>query len=82
HHDFLYQLYLQADPHYTGRVTVPVLWDKQTQTIVSNESSDIIRMFNTAFDEIGAKPGDFYPQELRTEIDELNSWIYDTVNNG
>ena len=55
HTDFLYQIYLQADPHYSGRVTVPVLWDKQRQTIVSNESADIIRMFNSAFDGVGAR---------------------------
>ncbi|MFH4118090.1 glutathione S-transferase family protein, partial [Acinetobacter baumannii] len=60
HHQFLYQLYLQADPHYTGRVTVPVLWDKKQQTIVSNESAEIIRMFNTAFDGLGARAGDYY----------------------
>ena len=82
HHDFLYQLYLRADPHYTGRVTVPVLWDKKNQTIVSNESAEIIRMFNTAFDAHGARAGDYYPVELRDKIDELNSWIYDNVNNG
>ena len=82
HHDFLYQLYLRADPHYTGRVTVPVLWDKKNQTIVSNESAEIIRMFNTAFDAHGARAGDYYPAELREKIDELNSWIYDNVNNG
>ena len=55
HTDFLYQIYLQADPHYSGRVTVPVLWDKQRQTIVSNESADIIRMFNSAFDGVGPR---------------------------
>ncbi len=82
HHEFLYQLYLQADPDYTGRVTVPVLWDKKNQTIVSNESAEIIRMFNTAFDALGARPGNYYPDELKDEIDELNGWIYDTVNNG
>ncbi|UNC48608.1 glutathione S-transferase family protein [Enterobacter huaxiensis] len=82
HHDFLYQLYLRADPHYTGRVTVPVLWDKKNQTIVSNESAEIIRMFNTAFDAHGARAGDYYPVELRGKIDELNGWIYDNVNNG
>ncbi|MBJ3815344.1 glutathione S-transferase family protein [Shimwellia pseudoproteus] len=80
--DYLYQLYLKADPHYSGRVTVPVLWDKKNQTIVSNESSEIIRMFNTAFDDLGAKPGHYYPTELHSQIDELNSWIYDTINNG
>jgi putative glutathione S-transferase len=81
-HDFLYQLYLHADPHYTGRVTVPVLWDKKQQTIVSNESAEIIRMFNTAFDGLGARAGDYYPPALREQIDELNGWIYDNVNNG
>ena len=60
-HEFLYQLYLHADPHYSGRVTVPVLWDKKNHTIVSNESAEIIRMFNTAFDELGAKAGDYQP---------------------
>ena len=81
-HEFLYQLYLHADPHYSGRVTVPVLWDKKNHTIVSNESAEIIRMFNTAFDALGAKAGDYYPPALQTKIDELNGWIYDTVNNG
>ncbi|MCX5493245.1 glutathione S-transferase family protein [Kaistia dalseonensis] len=79
---YLYEIYRKADPDYTGRVTVPVLWDKQTQTIVSNESSEIIRMLNTAFDGIGAKAGDYYPEALRPEIDALNTRIYDTVNNG
>ncbi|SQJ06471.1 Uncharacterised protein [Serratia rubidaea] len=82
HADFLYQLYLRADPHYSGRVTVPVLWDKQRQTIVSNESADILRMFNSAFNGVGARAGDYYPAELREKIDRLNGWIYDTVNNG
>ena len=81
-HEFLYQLYLHADPHYSGRVTVPVLWDKKNHTIVSNESAEIIRMFNTAFDALGAKAGDYYPPALQLKIDELNGWIYDTVNNG
>ncbi|MBL1377019.1 glutathione S-transferase family protein [Zobellella iuensis] len=80
--DYLYQLYLKADARYSGRVTVPVLWDKQRQTIVSNESADIIRMLNGAFDDLGAKAGDYYPQELRPEIDELNAWVYDQINNG
>lgn len=79
---YLHEVYTKADPHYTGRVTVPVLWDKATGTIVSNESSEIIRMFNLAFDGIGAKPGDFYPEALRAEIDALNERIYATVNNG
>ncbi|MCP5089188.1 MAG: glutathione S-transferase family protein [Rhodobacteraceae bacterium] len=80
--DFMYQVYTTAQPDYSGRVTVPVLWDKKTKTIVSNESPEIIRMFNTAFDDIGAKPGNYYPDELRPEIDALNDRIYDTVNNG
>ncbi|HGM5490842.1 TPA: glutathione S-transferase family protein [Serratia fonticola] len=82
HADFLYQLYLRAEPQYSGRVTVPVLWDKQQQTIVSNESADIIRMFNSAFNAVGARAGDYYPPELREKIDSLNGWIYDSVNNG
>lgn len=80
--DFLYKLYLKADPDYSGRVTVPVLWDKQQQTIVSNESADIIRMFNSAFDDIGARSGDYYPAALREEIDQINERVYDRVNNG
>lgn len=79
---YLHEIYTQADPEYTGKVTVPVLWDKFTQTIVNNESSEIIRMFNSAFDGAGAKPGDYYPPELREEIDALNARIYDTLNNG
>lgn len=79
---YLHQIYLQAKPDYTGRVTVPVLWDKQRNTIVSNESSDIIRMFNSAFDSMGALAGDFYPEVLRAEIDALNALIYERVNNG
>ena len=78
----LYELYVKAQPDYTGRVTVPVLWDKQRKTIVSNESADIIRMFNSAFDGCGAAPGDYYPLALRPEIDALNARIYETVNNG
>jgi len=80
--DYLYQLYLKADPDYSGRVTVPVLWDTQRQTIVSNESAEIIRMFNSAFDEAGARSGDYYPKMLRSEIDTLNAEIYDRINNG
>lgn len=80
--DYLYQLYLKADPNYSGRVTVPVLWDKQQQTIVSNESAEIIRMLNSAFDKVGAKPGDYYPKSLQAEIDALNETIYHNVNNG
>lgn len=82
HAEFLRDIYLQADSTYSGRVTVPVLWDKRHKTIVSNESSEIIRMFNSSFDSIGAIQGDFYPEHLRDEIDALNERIYDTVNNG
>ena len=80
--EFMYQIYTAALPDYSGRVTVPVLWDKKTNTIVSNESPEIIRMFNSAFDNIGAKAGDYYPQALRTEIDQLNERTYEAVNNG
>ena len=79
---YLAQIYLAADNAYTGRVTTPVLWDKSKSTIVNNESSEIIRMFNSAFDAIGARPGDYYPAESRTEIDALNERIYATVNDG
>ena len=82
HADYMYEVYTKADPGYSGRVTVPVLWDKKTNTIVSNESSEIIRMLNSAFDEVGAKPGDYYPQTLRAEIDDINARVYSTVNNG
>lgn len=79
---YLHQVYTKAAPDYTGRVTVPVLWDRERQTVVSNESSEIIRMFNSAFDGIGAAPGDYYPEDLRTEIDEVNERVYHTLNNG
>lgn len=78
----LYEVYQLADPNYSGRVTVPALWDKQRNTIVSNESSEIIRMLNSAFDGAGAKPGDYYPEALRAEIDAINDKVYDRVNNG
>ena len=78
----LYELYTIADPKYSGRATVPVLWDKKERTIVSNESADIIRMLNSAFDGLGATSLDFYPEPLRAEIDELNALIYPNVNNG
>jgi glutathionyl-hydroquinone reductase len=78
----LHGLYRQADPRYTGRATVPVLWDKKTGTMVNNESSEIIRMMNAAFDAQGAAPGDYYPAALRDEIDTVNKRVYDTVNNG
>jgi putative glutathione S-transferase len=79
---FMYQIYTAANPEYSGRVTVPVLWDKETHTIVSNESAEIIRMFNSAFDQVGASGGDFYPAALRAAIDPVNDRIYETVNNG
>lgn len=82
HADFLHQLYSAACPGMTGKVTVPVLWDRSDGTIVSNESADIIRMFNTAFDGLGARPGNYYPKPLRLEIDQINERVYDTVNNG
>lgn len=78
----LYEIYTRADPQYSGRVTVPVLWDKQKQTIVSNESADIIRMLNTAFNAFGDPYLDFYPENLRSQIDELNDYIYPNINNG
>jgi len=79
---YLREIYIKADPHYTGRVSVPVLWDKRKGTIVSNESSEIIRMFNAAFDDVGASGPDYYPEALRGEIDALNETIYERVNNG
>ncbi|MGS0680751.1 glutathione S-transferase family protein [Shewanella sp. 125m-7] len=82
HTDFLYQLYQKAQANYNGRVSVPVLWDKQTQTIVSNESSEIIRMFNSEFNHLTGNKDDFYPAHLRDQIDELNEFIYQAINNG
>ncbi|MCG6451187.1 glutathione S-transferase family protein, partial [Vibrio parahaemolyticus] len=76
------QIYTQAKPDYTGRVTVPVLWDKKTNTIVSNESSEIIRMFNSAFNDLTGNHDDYYPEPLRRVIDEWNDYIYPNVNNG
>jgi putative glutathione S-transferase len=78
----LYELYTIADPRYSGRATVPVLWDKRERTIVSNESAEITRMLNSAFDEVGGNELDFYPQALRADIDELNDFIYPNINNG
>jgi putative glutathione S-transferase len=80
--DFLHQIYTKADPAYSGRVTVPVLWDRREQTVVSNESSEIIRMLNSAFDEWGDASLDFYPKALRGEIDAVNALVYPSVNNG
>ena len=78
----LWQVYTTAKRDYSGRVTVPVLFDKERNTIVSNESAEIIRMFNSAFDAVGATDGDYYPTHLRSEIDAINERVYDTVNNG
>ncbi|PVB59707.1 glutathione S-transferase family protein [Labrenzia sp. 011] len=80
--NYAWHIYVKADPHYTGRATVPILWDKRENTIVSNESSEIIRMFNTAFDGLTGSTLDFYPEELREEIDAINERVYHTVNNG
>lgn len=80
--EFMHQIYTAADPVYSGRVTVPVLWDKQTQSIVSNESAEIIRMFNSAFDGVGALAGDYYPAAKRPEIDAVSARVYSTLNNG
>ncbi|MBS0124823.1 glutathione S-transferase family protein [Thetidibacter halocola] len=79
---FLRDLYLKADPQATGRVTVPVLWDRRRETIVSNESAEIIRMFNAAFDHMTGNSADFWPEDLREAIEPVNARIYDTVNNG
>ncbi|KAF8342906.1 glutathione S-transferase [Cantharellus anzutake] len=82
----LKELYFQVNPEYKGRFTVPVLWDKKNETIVNNESSEIIRILNTSFDQFSAsevqRKLDLYPEPLRGEIDATNSWVYDTVNNG
>lgn len=78
----LHQVYTAADPGYSGRVTVPVLWDTVRRTIVNNESSEILRILDHAFDGLGALPGDHYPEALRGEIDEVNARVYDTLNNG
>ncbi len=88
HYDFclgkhaLWEVYAESHPNFTGRVTVPLLYDKKTGTAVNNESADIIRMLNSAFDAVGAKRVDFYPAGLREEIDALNARIYDKLNNG
>ena len=82
HKSRLHEIYTKTSENYTGRVTVPMLWDKHRDTIVSNESSEIIRMFNSAFDDVGATVGDFYPADKRQEIDAINELIYNNVNNG
>jgi len=80
--DFMHQIYTRNKADYSGRVTVPVLWDKKTQRIVSNESAEIIRMFNSAFNGLTGNERDFYPQLLRSEIDEVNEFVYHNINNG
>lgn len=80
--DYMYEVYLRADPTYSGRVTVPVLWDLKQDTIVSNESAEIIRMLNSAFDGIAKKDDDYTPSDLLEEIDEINAFTYDAINNG
>ncbi len=79
---FLHQLYARADPAFTGRVTVPLLWDRARDRIVNNESAEILRIFNAAFDATGAARGDYYPPPLREEIDAVNARVYAEVNNG
>src|SRR5712691_11802183 len=78
----VHQVYSAARPDYTGRATVPVLWDRKTKTIVNNESSEIIRMLNSAFDAFGDASLDLYPEGLRRDIDEINAFVYDNINNG
>ncbi len=80
--EYMYQIYQKADPAFNGLVTVPVLWDKKLETIVNNESSEIIRMLNSAFNDFGNAVLDFYPAELQEQIDEINPLIYDNINNG
>ncbi len=82
HAEYLHQLYTRADDSFTGRATVPVLWDKKTGTIVSNESADIVRMFNSGFGALATQSVDLYPESLRAEIDALNAEIYPRLNNG
>lgn len=79
---YLHELYTASDAHYTGKVSVPVLWDRHEGRIVNNESADIIRLFNTAFDTLTGNVEDFYPSALRADIDRWNTLIYDTINNG
>lgn len=80
--NYLYEVYTHVEPEYSGRVTVPVLYDLKQDKIVNNESSEIMRMLNSAFDGVGAKEGDYYPKDLREEIDAVNDKVYGAVNNG
>jgi len=77
-----HQLYSKADPKYCGRVSVPILWDNKLETIVNNESSEIIRMFNSAFNDLTGNTADYYPEDLRADIDEINTFVYENINNG
>ncbi len=77
-----WQVYVKADTAYSGRATVPILWDREQKTIVSNESSEIIRMFNSAFNRLTGNENDYYPAALRPQIEEINAIVYETVNNG
>ncbi|MEE2920844.1 MAG: glutathione S-transferase C-terminal domain-containing protein, partial [Pseudomonadota bacterium] len=79
---YLHEIYTRAKADYSGKVTVPVLWDTRTDTIVNNESAEVIRIFNSAFDGITGNTADYYPDALRDEIDAVNARIYETVNNG
>jgi len=81
-YNYLHEIYTKAKPDYTGKVTVPVLWDKNTETIVNNESADIIRIFNSGFNELTGNTDNYYPDHLRGEIDDINARVYDTINNG
>ncbi|MFC3120632.1 glutathione S-transferase family protein [Agaribacter flavus] len=80
--EYMHQVYTKAEPEVTTRVTVPVLWDMKTNTIVSNESADIIRMFNSAFNDLTGNQDDYYPNELQSSIDEINDFVYHSINNG
>lgn len=80
--NYLYEVYLKEDKNYSGRVTVPLLWDKKTSTIVNNESADIIRMFNSEFDHLGAKEGNYRPTDKQDDIEKMNTFIYENINNG
>ena len=79
---YLHEIYTRADPHFTGRATVPALWDKERRTIVNNESADLLRMFNSGFGALADEAVDLYPQDLRAEIDALNGQVYPSLNNG
>ena len=80
--DYAHQIYTKAKPEITTRVTVPILWDKQTETIVNNESAEIIRIFNSGFNALTSNDDDYYPEALRQEIDDINEMVYHDINNG